>query len=92
MSCITGFLEDPMATRRRGRVVPDDVRCPNCDSITWRRVGERLVEHRSPAGVELRRDRVPDNRPWEWTCERCAYSVRPTGRLDNDLSRAQIDA
>jgi rubredoxin len=81
-----------MATRRRGQPAPDDVRCPNCAAITWRRIGERIVEKRSPLGVELRHETVPDNRPWDWTCEQCGYAVRPTGRLDNALSRAQIPA
>ena len=71
-----------MATKRRGPVVPDDVPCSTCDAITWRRVGERLLEDQSAGGIELRRDKVPDNRPWDWTCERCGYSVRPTDRLE----------
>jgi hypothetical protein len=78
-------------TKRRGPPIPDHVRCPNCGSIAWRRVGERIVEERSPSGVgQLRRERVADNLPWEWTCERCTYAVRPTGRLDNDLSHTQL--
>lgn len=27
--------------------------------------------------------------PWDWTCQRCGYVVRPTSRLDNALSRVQ---
>ncbi len=79
-----------MATKRRGQPAPDDVRCPGCRSVRWRRVGERIIESRSAAGAELRRETIPDNRPWDWACERCGYSVRPTDRLDNALARADV--
>ena len=79
-------------TKRRGPPAPDHVRCPNCESVAWRRAGERIVEARSPSGVALRREKVTENRPWDWTCEQCRYAVRPTSRLDNDLSRTQLEA
>ena len=79
-----------MATKKRGRPRPDDVRCPNCSSVRWRRVGERVFATASTVGGgELRHETLREDRPWEWTCEQCGYSVRPTDRLDNALSRVQ---
>ena len=78
-----------MATKKRGRPGPDEVRCPNCSSVRWRRVGERVYEAEAAGRAELRHETVRDDRPWEWTCEECGYSVRPTGQLDNALSRVQ---
>lgn len=77
-------------TRKRGRPAPDEVRCPTCHSVAWRRVGERVTEASSGRGrPDLDHEFVRDKGPWDWTCQRCGYSVRPAGSLDNALSRVQ---
>ena len=78
-------------TRRRQRPNPDDVRCPKCHSVAWRRAGERVVEVNRPGlGSELRHEFTRDGEPFEWTCERCGYSVRAADQLDRALSRVQV--
>lgn len=53
-------------------------------------MGERVTEMTSPAGVaELRHEFVDNGSAWEWTCERCGYSVSAASRLDRALSRVQ---
>jgi hypothetical protein len=76
-------------TRKRSRPTPNEVRCPQCRVVAWRRAGERVAEAPSTdGGTELRHEFV-ENGPWEWTCEGCGYAVRPTGQLDNALARVQ---
>ncbi len=77
-------------TRKLGRPAPDDVRCPTCQAVVWRRLGERVSEVPSTAGPpELEHAFIRDGGSWDWTCERCGYSVKPASGLDNALTRAQ---
>jgi hypothetical protein len=76
-------------TRKRSRPTPNEVRCPQCQSVAWRRAGERVAEAATSDGGSYLRHEFAEGGPWEWTCEVCGYEVRPTGRLDNALGRVQ---
>ena len=79
-----------MTKRREGPLSADEVRCPACGAVTWHRVGERVAAGPPDNGrTQLRHVLVEEKGPWNWTCEQCGYAVRPTSRLDNDLSKVQ---
>lgn len=59
------------------------------NSPFWRTAHEVMKEVRSADGrVDLRHEFALTG-PWNWTCRGCGFSVRPTGLLDNALSRTQ---
>lgn len=76
-------------TRKRSRPSPDDVACPNCAAVTWRRAGESLTVAVNSEGDRELHHEFAEGGPWNWTCEACGHEVRPGGALDNALSRAQ---
>ena len=69
----------------------DDVRCPACRSIAWRRLGERVIEEPPESGLNggLKHLLANEDGPWDWTCETCGYAVKAGSRLDHQVSGVQ---
>ena len=69
----------------------DELRCPSCTEIAWRRVGERVIE--DPDSTDrrpvVRHALVNEDGPWDWTCDRCGYRIKPGSHLDHVVNRVQ---
>ena len=79
-----------MPRARPGPPSANDIRCPSCRSIDWRRLGERIVELTGdPQRPHVTHQLVDEDGAWHWTCEACAYRVKGGTRLDYQLSVVQ---
>jgi hypothetical protein len=77
--------------RRRTLPAVDEIRCPECRSIDWLRLGERISE--VPADGDGRpmaqHASVDETGPWDWTCQRCGYSIKAGSHLDHVVGKVQ---
>ena len=79
----------------KGVAIPtvEDVRCPGCDSLAWRRLGERVIEAPDDGSKQgFRHLFVTEDGPFDWTCETCGYGATPGGHLDHMVSKVQSPA
>lgn len=73
---------------------PAEIRCPECHAIAWRRIGERVTED-VPADTSrpvVRHVLLNEDGPWDWTCDRCRYRIKPGSHLDHEVAKVQPQA
>ncbi len=73
---------------------PDEIRCPTCHAVQWRRLGERIVvlAAHDEGRPRLQHLLVNEHGAWDWTCERCGHGVKGGSSLDHRLGRVQAPA